>query len=155
MNRKDKINNFLDYFTKKMTKEQNDYLNKINDVSSEKCEIYKNFMLHLFNKINDTYLGQDVISNKEYMVIHFNWCWKETIKDFKKKRFFFTEKGEHYYYILNYFITVYYNKQYGTLTTIEEFWCNLFSFSETKSKSDYDMFIELYKIFNKHFKIKN
>jgi len=147
-------NRFIDYYSKPLNQDQLNYLNKLNDVTIEKVELFRDFTLSLFYTVYRTYLGDDVIKNDEDMVIHFNWCWNKVIDDYSMENLFFVEKGEHYYYFLNYFTDKFYileNKDTIDLNEIVQYWSNIFSIDQIKTKSQYDIFIELYKIQNNYF----
>jgi hypothetical protein len=147
-------NRFIDYYSKPLNQDQLNYLNKLNDVTIEKVELFRDFTLSLFYTVYQTYLGDDVINNDEDMVIHFNWCWNKVIDDYSMENLFFVEKGEHYYYFLNYFTDKFYileNKDTIDLNEIVQYWSNIFSIDQIKTKSQYDIFIELYKIQNNYF----
>jgi hypothetical protein len=99
-------------------------------------------------------LGDDVYTNFEDVKSHFNWCWEQNIKNFKKENINFIPNGEHYYYFLNYFIEIYYSNQDKTkllFNKIVDFWVNIFTQTKSKTKSEYDIFIEVYKTLNKYF----
>lgn len=104
--------------------------------------------------VNDTYLGEDVIITDEEKKSHFNWCWKKNIENFSKENIIFKIKGEHYYYLLQYFLQLFYdneNKADDIFGKIIEFWRRIMSHNSIKSKSDYDIFAETYKLLDKYF----
>lgn len=147
-------NKYIDYYSKPLTQEQLNYLNKLNDVTIEKVEIFRDFTTSLFYIVYRTYLGDDVIINNDDILNHFNWCWSKAIHNFNQENIFFNEKGEHYYYFNNYFITKFYtceNKDNILLEDIVEYWSNIFSIDQIKTRSQYDIFIELYKLQNNYF----
>lgn len=153
MNRKS-IGNFVEYFSKPLNSDQIVYLNNINNVSFEKSELFCDFIISLFHIVNDTYLGEDVISTKEEITSHFNWCWDKNIKNFSEEKIIFKKTGEHYYYFLNFFTEIFYNSEDKTISFFNEkiikFWKDIFSMSLTMTKSEYDIFIDVYKMFNKY-----
>lgn len=146
------IEKFIEYFSKQLSLEQIEYLNHINEVIPEKIVLYRDFILSLFCLIHDSYLGDDVIDTDEHITEHFNWCWNTNIENFKKERVFFSKTGEHYYYHLNYFKEIYYNaeKYENLFNKIFSFWGEILTVSNLKTKSDYDVFIEVYKIQDKY-----
>jgi predicted RNase H-like HicB family nuclease len=87
--------NLIDYFSKPMTSDQINYLNKLHEVTVEKCEVYRDFIISLNYCIYDTYLGDDVINSEDILLTHYNWCWSKTIDNFGEENLFFVEKGEH------------------------------------------------------------
>ena len=102
-------NKFIDYFSKPLTFDQLNYLNNLNSVTIEKVELFRDFTITLTYYIYDTYLGDDVMYKESDITGHFNWCWNKTISNFVKENIFFEERGEHYYYHMNYFMDTFYN----------------------------------------------
>ena len=151
---KESIGRFIEYFSKPLNNEQLLYLNSINKVIYERVEVYNDFFVSLCYIIYDTYLGDDVITTEEDQKAHFNWCWNKNLDNFNKENIIFAVMGEHYYYCYNYFNDIFYgnsDKSKLLFNKIIEFWVNNFSMGKNKTKSEYDMFIEIYKIMNKYF----
>jgi len=151
---KGKINRFLEYFSKQLSFEQVTYLNTINNITQEKVELFRDFSISLTYIIENSYLGDDVIEYQDDQINHFNWCWDQNIKNFKKENIYFQNKGEHYYYYLAYFLDIYYgnsNKTKGLLTKITYFWDDVISIDAIKTKSEHDLLSEIYKIMDKYF----
>jgi hypothetical protein len=154
MGNKAPIGKFIEYFSKQLNLSQIEYLNQINHVTPEKVELYRDFIISLGHIIHDTYLGDDIITDDDIILIHFNWCWEFNIDNFIKERINFKKNGEHYYYYLNYFVEMYYknkDKNYHLINEIISFWENVFSITRLKTKSEYDIFIEAYKTQDKYF----
>ena len=148
------IGRFIDYFSKQLSFEQIEYLNNINHVVIERVELYCDFAISLCHIINDTYLGDDTIMDDNHILSHFNWCWTTNVENFQKENTKFKKNGEHYYYYLNYFTEIYYkneNKNKLLFNKIIEFWESIYSFKIRKTKSEYDIFIEIYKVQDKYF----
>jgi hypothetical protein len=57
-----------------MKKEDVLVLYRLNNVIPEKTELYLDFIQALYNLVTSTYLGDDVMDEKEIKK-HFNWCW--------------------------------------------------------------------------------
>lgn len=148
------INRFIDYFSKPLNSEQINYLNKLNGVSIEKTSLYRDFIISLIYLIHDTYLGEDVIITDKDRKSHFNWCWYKNIENFKKENNNILALGEHYYYLYNYVTDIYYNNSVKTntlLNRIVDFWTLLMVIDRLKTKSEYDLFSEVYLMFDKYF----
>lgn len=146
--------NIVDYFSKPLTSDQINYLNKLHEVTVEKCELYRDFIISLNYCIYDTYLGDDVINSEDNLLTHYNWCWQKTIDDFGEENLFFVQKGEHYYYFLNYFSDTFYNIEEKTdldLSGTDDYWSNLFRYDANKTKSQYNIFIQVYKLMDDYF----
>ena len=151
---KGQIHRFLEYFSKPLSFDQLMYLNQINNITSEKVELFRDFSISLTFLIENTYLGDDVTEFQEDQINHFNWCWKTNISNFKKENIFFQERGEHYYYYLAYFMDIYYgnpNKTQGIFNKMLYFWDDLLSMELIKTKSEHDLFLEVYKTLDKYF----
>lgn len=154
MGNKAPIGKFIDYFSKQLSLEQIEYLNQINQVTPEKVELYRDFIISLGYIIHNTYLGDDTIVDDDNILVHFTWCWQVNINNFNMEHINFKEKGEHYYYYLNYFTEMYYkntDKNDDLFERIVSFWENVFSVTKLKTKSEYDIFIEVYKTQDKYF----
>ena len=148
-------NKIIDYISSPLSHDRINYLNMLNEVTIEKVELFRDFIISLFYLVNDTYLGDDVIKIESDRIKHFNWCWLNIIKMFYNENIVFEEKGEHYYYFLNYFNVVFYNntkKDSIDMLKIVEFWDTIFSVTNQKTNSQYDIFIEQYKIQNNYLK---
>jgi hypothetical protein len=153
MSNKKPINRLLNYFSKYLESEKIIYLNTLNKVTVEKVELYHDFVITLSNLIYETYLGDDIINQDDIITKHFNWCWLHNINNYKKENIFFKETGTHYYYFHKYFTEMFYKndkKNDKTLTEIVKFWDVIMNISTPKTKSDYDTFIELYKLQEKY-----
>lgn len=147
------INRFIEYFSKPLSYEQLIYLNTINNVTAERVTLYKDFIISLCHLIYDTYMGDDV-TDEEERKNHFNWCWNRNIHNFSKEGVMIEEQGEHYYYFYNYFSDTFYsNTDKGKKLTnkIMEFWNSMITYDKIKTKSEYDIFIEVFKTLNKYF----
>jgi hypothetical protein len=154
MERRAPIGKFIDYFSKQLSFEQIEYLNTINQVVPERVELYCDFAISLCYLIHDTYLGDDTIVDEDHLLTHFNWCWNTNMENFEKENTRFKKNGEHYYYYLNYFTEIYYkneNKSKLLFNKIIEFWENVLSLNKRKTKSEYDVFIDIYKVQDKYF----
>lgn len=148
------MNRFLDYVSRPLTYDQLSYLHTLNGVTIEKVEVFKDFTTSLTYLIYDTYLGDDTIKNETDRLTHFNWCWKKNIENFLAEGLRFKESGEHYYYHLNYFMDIFYLSEWKDdvlFNKILFYWNEIITMNKAMTKSEYDIFIELYKIQNKHF----
>ena len=147
----------MDYFSKELSSEQISYLNAINNITSDRSDLFKEFATSLTYIITDTYLGDDTIFDEETKLVHFNWCWDTNIKNFKEENICIQSKGEHYYYFLNYFDDVFYDnpKKNDELTErLIYSWEESINIDRPKTKSDYDLFCEIFKTIDKYF-LKN
>ena len=99
---------YLEFITSENYKQQIDIWHKAYNISREKTELFYDFVVSLYELIDDTYLGSDVIISEEDQRNHFNWCWDKTIENFNKEKIYFKERGQHYQYFWNFFLEAYY-----------------------------------------------
>tara|TARA_R110002153_G_C13330512_1_gene497971 strand:- start:8200 stop:8688 length:489 start_codon:yes stop_codon:yes gene_type:complete len=155
MERNDKIGNamdFIEYISKDMEKEDLLLLYRINNIKRERLEMFSDFIYSLNELIITTYLGDDITLGKN-KIKHFKWCWNEVICSFKKEGVYFLETEELYNYFLTFYQESFYEeeKEINKTLTIGPFWEELLRHGETKTMSEYETLLEVYKIFNKSF----
>ena len=150
---KNYLNNFIDYFSKKISLNDLNKLNIKQNIDSNCVELYHDFTISLTYIIDETYLGSDYIKDDNDIKSHFKWCWLKNIDNFKKEKIYIKESGAHYQYYFDYFYQIYYQseKTDNLLKEIIEFWGLIFTLNKPKTMSQYDIFIEIYQIFNKYF----
>jgi len=126
---------------------------KAYNISYEKLSLYYDFLMSLYELIDKTYLGNDVIITDENQKEHFDWCWKKVINNFEKEKINFKYDGYHYEYFWNFFKEAFYhNKSIDENVKILQYFKILFDFNHTKTRSEIDVLTELYKIFNESLK---
>lgn len=147
---KKKALDFLKYINMPMSKESIAVLYDANNIKYEKCELYNDFIQSLILLVYDTYMG-DEITDEDNKKTHFKWCWDKNVKNFYKE-------GIHincdklYNYFLEFMLEVYYpmsKKEENPIAheNILKLWSYIFNYNNTKSKSDMDTLVELYKLF--------
>lgn len=123
------------------------------NIHREKIELFYDFLTSLYDLIDDTFLGSDVLYNNTDQYNHFNWCWNKTLLSFSKEKIFFKEKGTHHEYFWNFFHEAYYlTKLEGENSKIESYFFKLFDFRHQKSRSELDMLTEVYKLLEQNLK---
>jgi hypothetical protein len=147
-----KVINFIEYISKYMDKNDLLLLYRINNIKREKMEMLSDFTNHLNNLIITTYLGDDKMSDYDRSK-HFDWCWNSVINSFKKEGVYFLDCDELKKYFKTFYEESFYNedKESTFIYQLENFWEELLSYDTTKTMSEYESFLELYKIFNKSF----
>jgi hypothetical protein len=148
------INRFIDYFSKPLNMEQITYLNQLNEITVDKITLFRDFIISLIYLIDDTYLGDDYIKTINDKKSHFNWCWDKNIENYKKENFEIKKMGEHYFYFFNYVNETYYNnsnKNKLLFNRIIDFWSTLMVTDKLKTKSEYDLFLEICQLLTKYF----
>ena len=84
---------------------------------------------------------------------HFNWCWDKVISNFKKENIHFTKKGSHYEYFWTFFYDTFYKEPSPTIIKkVEDFFKDLFAPASRKTKSELDIYTEMYKMLEFHLK---
>ena len=147
------LNNFIEYFSKKLSLNDLNKLNTQNKINTDRVDLYHDFIISLVYIIDETYLGDDFIKSEDDVKSHFKWCWLKNIDNFKKENILFGESGSHYHYYFDYFYQIYYksDKHNNLIDDIIEFWDSIFGLNKVKTMSQYDIFIEIYEICNKYF----
>jgi len=147
-----KVINFIEYITKNMEKKDLFLLYKINNIKKEKLELYLDFVFSLNELIIDTYLGDD-ITNEGDKLSHFKWCWNNVVSSFKKEGIYFVDTDELFIYFLTFYQESFYNeiKIDEMSSKFSHFWSDLLDYEKSKTMSEYETMLEIYKIFNKSF----
>lgn len=145
-------NNFFNYITKQLNKEEVDIWFRTHNIILEKMELYYDFSNSLYLKITETYLGDSdsgetkISMTDEDKENHFNWCWKKVLEDFKKEEIVFETDGDHYTYFKIFFDEIFYKQDDKKIrNSIDVFFRDVFDFDKTFTRSDLDMILEIYK----------
>tara|TARA_B100001287_G_scaffold275813_1_gene284538 strand:- start:111 stop:533 length:423 start_codon:yes stop_codon:yes gene_type:complete len=133
-------------------------LYKANNINYDKCNLYYDFILTLNRKINNTFLGDDVINSEKDIHSHFDWCFENTIKNFTKESIILKETMLLKEYFFNFYVELFYNtpNKKEVLEKLDKFPNMSFKYYRLKTRSDMDVLLELYRIFEKSldFKLK-
>ena len=114
-------------------------------------DLFYDFICGLYTLVNDTYLGIEVMSEPEDIKKHFDWCWKKTIDNFEKEGIYFNSDGNHRDYFWTFFEDSYY--VHGSpivYDKMNQFFTKLFRFTNRKTKSELDIYTDLYKMLEKN-----
>jgi len=142
----------LDDISLENFKHQFDVWCRTYNISREKIELFHDFLISLHDLIDSSYLGPNFIQD-ENEKIHFSWCWDKTINNFAKERIFFKERGTHYDYFWVFFIESFYiTNVKGNETKINNYFNILFNLNNIKTRSELDVLLEIYKIFEQNLK---
>jgi hypothetical protein len=146
---------FYTWLTKPMTQTEVDTWYKANNIQPELTELFKDFCFSLYNLVISTYLGDShgifnetkigvtVEDNKQ----HFIWCWEKTIQNFKKENIKFKFDENDFDYFQSFFFEVYYDQtDENVRNDLKEFIIQLFNRKRPVTKSDIEMFTDVYKI---------
>jgi hypothetical protein len=125
---------------------------RAHNIHREKIELFYDFLSSLYDLIDNTFLGVDVIYTDIDQKNHFNWCWNKLIKDFHKEKIFFKENGVHHDYLWNFYREAYYiSKIEENIPRINEYFFKLFDFKHKKTRSELDILSEIYKLLDQNF----
>jgi hypothetical protein len=154
------MENFFNYITQPLKSEDVDIWFRVNNIISEKLDLFSDFTKGLNFIVVDTYLGNQNVSNEtkiKYSSIddenHFKWCWNKNIENFKKENLFFEFEGEHYDYYKSFFQEIFYTQNDQRVReSVEKFFKELFDMKKSFTKSDLDMISTIYKSLDKNLK---
>jgi hypothetical protein len=141
---------FIEYISKPMNKEDIILMYKINSVIPERSGLYLDFTHSLFDIVTTTYLGDEIMDGK-HVKEHFDWCWNKILLAFKKEKIYF-DGTDLYSYFFTLFLESFYSeidKSDDNVNKLLEFWQDIFTYSTTKTRSELEAFIDLYKLFDK------
>lgn len=153
------MDNFFSYITKQIDKKEVEIWFSVNNIIFEKMELFSDFCVSLNNLITDTYLGGETQENSETKINlteedkkkHFDWCWEKTIYNFEKENIRINKDGEHYDYLVSFFLEVYYNQKEPKIrNSIGKFFLDIFNPKNPYTKSDLDMLQGIYKSIEKN-----
>ena len=80
---------FLEFVSSDNYKNQIDVWVRAYNISYEKTELFYDFLVSLYDLIESTYLGVDMMVSEIDQKNHFTWCWDKTIESFNKEKIFF------------------------------------------------------------------
>jgi hypothetical protein len=147
---------FIKYITTPLTYEEMHILYRANNVKYDKCELYYDFIKSLNKLVVNTYLGDDMIDDDEKKRNHYDWCVEKVFKGFREERIIFNDTQNLKEYFYNYYLELFYNvnDKTDTLNTLDRLPYYSFSYERIKTRSDMDVLIELYKLFEKSLSYK-
>ena len=145
---------YLEFISSESYKHHLDVWYRTYNISNEKTELFYDFLISVYNLIEDTFLGEDVLNNEIEQRNHFTWCWDKTIESFSKEKIYFKDRGNHYEYFWNFFLEAfYYSKLDGEIPKIKEYFYKVFDFTHKKTRSELDILTEIYRLLNQNLKI--
>ena len=144
---------YLEFITSENYRQQIDVWFRAYNVSYEKTELFYDFVVSLYDLINETYLGPEVTDTETDQKNHFTWCWDKTIENLSHEKIYFKERGTAYNYFWSFFLEAYYYNQLdGNIMRIKEYFYILFHFEDRKTRSELDMLTEIYKLLDQNLK---
>ena len=149
---------FIKYITTPLTVEEMHLLYKANNIKYDKCELYRDFIDTLNKLVIETFLGDDVINKEEDIKNHFDWCIEKVFYNFKKENIIFENTLNLKEYFFNFYIELFYNvnNKKNSIDKLNKLSILSLVYSRIKTRSDMDVLLELYRLFEKslNFKLK-
>lgn len=130
---------------------QTDVWYRAYNISTEKVELFHDFISSVYSLIDQTYLGSDVIVTEEEQKNHFTWCWDKTIDNLGKEKINLNKRGIHYEYFGDFFLeSYYYLKMDNEEIKLTEYIFKLFNCNHKKTRSELGILTEIYKLLEKN-----
>lgn len=148
------MDQFFNWLSKPMNPEDIETWYQANNIIPEYTQLFEDFTFSLYYLIRETYLGyshNDTNDTKigltyDEKLGHFKWCLNKTIQNFKKENINFEFSDEEYNYFESFYFELFYNQENkGVRDSLEDFFKQLFNQKRAVSKSDIEMFTDLYK----------
>ena len=150
------MENFFNWMSKPVPKEEVIIWFNVHNMNYEKIELYGDIFKSLNEVVQDTYMGDDVTETKislsqEDKDLHFEWCWKKILEDFRKENINIISEGAHKDYYKSFYMDTFYNPTEKNLRgAIPNFLTDVFDVDKPFTKSDLDVLTELYKLMEKN-----
>jgi hypothetical protein len=120
-------------------------------ITTEKIELFYDFVNSVYQLINKTYLGPDAIITEEEQRDHFTWCWDKTVDNLTKEKIKLNKRGIHYEYFWDFFLeSFYFLKMDEEEVKVEEYLYKLFNYTHKKTRSELSVLTEIYKLLEKN-----
>lgn len=134
-----------------------------NNIIPELNELFRDFCFSFYFLLSETYLGDSHNGTNETKIgmtdidkdKHFQWCWIRTIENFKKENIIFKFKESDYDYFKSFFFEVFYNQEdIEFRRALKDFLNELFDLKRPASKSDLEMYTDVYKTLERSLQIQ-
>ena len=158
----DRFKLFFDWLAKPMQSEDVEAWYLANNIIPEYTELFRDFCVSFLNLLTKTYLGGSKTENTETKVLmsetqkkeHYRWCWDKTIKNFKKEKIYFIFNEKDYEFFESLFYEIFYNQHDEMFKpSIDDFFNQLFDYKIKKTKSDIEIFTDIYKTLERSLSI--
>ena len=136
---------FFDWLAKPMDQEDITAWYLANNITPELTELCRDFCFSFLQLLKETYLGDDFSDNKETRVgmtieqkkDHFRWCWNNDSEFFE-----------------SFFFEIFYDQPDKEIKdNINKFFKELFDIRSKKTKSDIEIFTDIYKVLERSMNI--
>ena len=144
---------FLSYIKTPLSQTSLNVLYSANNIRFERCQLFSEFIEGLIINIVDTYMG-DKLTSPSQRLEHFKWCWDKNIHNFDMEGIYFNDTKQVYDYFKRFMVDSFYDSSDKDNTNYSKdhlikVWKYIFNYNTNKTRSDVDMFIEVYKMFEK------
>jgi hypothetical protein len=153
---------FFDWLAKPMDQEDITAWYLANNITPELTELFRDFCFSFLQLLKETYLGDDFSDNKETRVgmtieqkkDHFRWCWNKTIENFQKENIDFKFNNNDSEFFESFFFEIFYDQPDKEIKdNINKFFKELFDIRSKKTKSDIEIFTDIYKVLERSMNI--
>ena len=144
---------YLEFISSEDYEQQIDIWYKSNNISREKLNLFYDFVVSVYDMVNETFLGPDVMDEEKNQRSHFTWAWDQVIENLSKEKIYLKDRGAHYEYFWNFYLEAYYYVQLdGDIIKIPQYLVRLFDFNHIKPKSELEVLTQIYKILDQNLK---
>jgi hypothetical protein len=148
------MENFFNWMSKPVPPDEITIWFNVHNLNYEKIELFGDFFKSLYETMKDTYLGEEngetkIAMSEEDKGLHFEWCWKATLDNFKKENIEFKKEGQHKDYFKSFFSDTFYGSK-NLKIAIPDFLEDVFNLEKPFTKSDLDILTEVYHLLEKN-----
>ncbi len=153
---------FFKWLSEPMNKEDVQIWNMTHNIIPELTYLFKDYCFSFYYLIRSTYLGNShhdsnetrIGMTEEDKLKHYKWCWEKTIENFEKENINFKFSENDYEYFKEFFFEVFYNQEDELMReALDDFMKQLFNRKRPTSKSDLEMFTDVYKTLERSLQI--
>lgn len=153
LNKTGNIREILNYMITPLSQNSLNVLYSAHNIKLERCQLFSDFTQSLICKIMNTYMG-DGYTTPEQRIEHFEWCWNANVGDFADEGINLKESPELYFYFQEWMLESFYTSNEkgdmeDTKRILIKLWKYILSYTTNKTRSDVDMFIDVYQLFEK------
>jgi len=146
----DKIDKILSKMPKPLSKIETELIYNSNNIVYERSDLYLDFILTLDDLIETTYLGHDMMGDKD-RINHYNWCYNKTCSLVNTENIQFEDNDVVYVYLLDNYLESFYDDNNSVVIHMKKLWEYIFNYNVKKSTMEINTYIDLYKSFETSF----
>lgn len=79
---------YLEFVSSESYKHQIDVWKRTYNINRHKKDLFYDFLISLYEMIDNTFLGIDIVHTEIDQRNHFTWCWNKVIENFERKNLF-------------------------------------------------------------------